>query len=266
MATATLDLWSLVRSRPQIDPHDLAVAVAQEAAEDPQDYRMRLLVRDSVEALKTYWGEPRVEHWLADCPERHKIMAICQEHFDEVGFPSIKKRLMDKTDPESIRQYFETLGFGLRQTVKIAVGGGCALILHGYVSRFTEDIDVVGEVPEEIRTKYQLLDELEKLHGLHMGHVQTHYFPQGWKERVHSFGVYNHLQVSLVDVYDVFLSKLFSARFKDMADLKVLLPQLDKPTLTRRFLDTCKGFLTAPRMKEIAAKNWQILFGEELPQ
>ena len=140
--------------------------------------------------------------------------AIRQEEFGEVGYPSIRKRLMDKTDPEAIRQYFGQLGYELRQTVRISVGGGIALILPGYVSRFTEDIDVVGDVPEEIRTKYRLLEELEKVHGLHMGHVQSHYFPQGWNDRVHSYGVYNHLQVSLVDVYDVFLSKLFSGRIK----------------------------------------------------
>jgi hypothetical protein len=48
--------------------------------------------------------------------------------------------------------------------------------------------------------------------------------------------------------------------------LKVLLPQLDKETLVRRFGETCKDFLPIDRLKEIAAKNWQVLFGEELPQ
>ena len=173
---------------------------------------------------------------------------------------------MEKTEPETIRQYLTQLGYELRSTVKIAVGGGCALILPGYVSRITEGIDVVGDVPEDIRAKHQLLDDLEKLHGLHMVHVQPHYFPKGWQDRVHSFGVYNHLQVALVDVYDVFLSKLFSARLKDFADLKVLLPQLDKDVLVRRFLTTCQDFLAAERMQELATKNWYILFGEELPQ
>jgi hypothetical protein len=266
MVAKILDLWSLVRGRPQIDPNDLADAVARQAAEEPLDYRTRLLIRDSVEALKGYWGSPRVERWLVENPSHEKIEAICGDKFDEVGFPSIRKRLMDKTDPETIRQYFQQLGFELRQTVQIAVGGGCALILPGYVSRFTEDIDIVGEIPTEIRTQYKLLDDLEKLHGLHMGHVQPHYFPSGWANRVHSFGVYNHLQVSLVDVYDVFLSKLFSVRMKDMGDLKVLLQHLDKGVLVRRLLDTCKDFMATARLKEIAEKNWQILFGEPLPQ
>lgn len=265
MALQTLDLWSLVRGRPQIDPRDLADAVVHQAAEESLDYRTRLLIRDSVDALRKYWGNNKTADWLVQSAFPEKIQSICEEDFAEVGFPSIKKRLMDKTEPDTIRQYFQTLGFALRAPLSIAVGGGCALILPGYISRFTEDIDIVGEVPAEIRSKFQLLDDLEKLHGLHMGHVQPHYFPQGWKERAHSFGVYNHLNVSLVDVYDVFLSKLFSARMKDMADLKVLLPQLEKDVLSRRFLATCKDFLSAPRLKEIAEQNWQILFGEELP-
>ncbi|MBI2807048.1 MAG: hypothetical protein HYX68_18860 [Planctomycetes bacterium] len=266
MVAKSIDLWSLVRGQPQIDPNDLAAAVVSQAAQEPRDYRTRLLIRDSVDALRDYWGNQRFDHWLVACPTRGNIVGICHAPFEEVGFPSIRKRLMDKLDPETIRQYFQQLGFSLRQTVKIAVGGGCALILPGYITRFTEDIDVVGEVPEDIRAEYQLLDGLEKLHGLHLGHVQPHYFPRGWQERVHAFGVYHHLQVALVDVYDVFLSKLFSARMKDVGDLKVLAPQLDKEIIARRFRETCHDFLAAPRLKELAENNWKILFGEELPQ
>ena len=128
MALKSRDLWSLVRgSGPQIDPHDLAEAVVQQAAEEPLDYRTRLLIRDSVDALKGHWGDQRVQRWLTECPSHDKIETICHEGFDEVGFPSIRKRLMDKTDPESIRQYFQKLGMMLRQTVQIAVGGGCRI-------------------------------------------------------------------------------------------------------------------------------------------
>ena len=266
MSPHTLDLWSLVRTRPQIDPRDLAECVIRQADQSDLDYRTRLLIRDSVDALKTVWGNAKVCDWLAQSPSAGKVSEICGEEFDEVGFPSIRKRLMERTEPATIRQFLSQLGHELRSIVKIDVGGGCALILSGFVSRFTEDIDVVGEVPVEIRTQFQLLEELEKVHGLHVGHVQPHYFPNGWRERVHSFGVFNHLQVSLVDVYDVFLSKLFSARMKDFADLKVLAPQLDKDILIRRFKTTCQEFLSAPRLLELAKKNWQTLFGEELPQ
>src|SRR5690242_6554894 len=105
MSTKTLDLWSLVRGRPQIDPNDLAAAVAAQAAAEPLDYRTQLLIRDSVDALKGYWGKPRVERWLGRVPLHDRIDSICRYEFDEVGFPSIRKRLMEKTDPKTVEQY-----------------------------------------------------------------------------------------------------------------------------------------------------------------
>src|SRR5438105_8024938 len=104
MAVDTLDLWSLVRGRPQIDPNDLADAVVQQAAEEPLDYRTRLLIRDSVDALAGYWGKQRVERWLTDCATHDKIDAICHDEYEKIGFPSIRKRLIAQTDPQTIEQ------------------------------------------------------------------------------------------------------------------------------------------------------------------
>lgn len=172
---------------------------------------------------------------------------------------------MNKTQPDAIRQYFEHLGQNFSKKLHLDIAGAVSLILSGYVERATSDIDVVGEIPAEIRSQHKLLDELENLHGLHLGHVQTHYFPKGWSERVHSFGLFRHLEVSLVDVYDVYLSKLFSARLKDLGDLKLLTPQIDKAILVERFTRTCADFLVVQRLRELATNNWRILFSEDLP-
>ena len=67
--------------------------------------------------------------------------------------------------------------------------------------------------------------------------MQSHYFPSGWQNRAHSLEPFGRLQVLLVDVYDVFLSKLFSARIKDLEDLLVLAPQLDKDDLVEKLKD-----------------------------
>ncbi len=265
MATQTLDLWTLVRKRPQIDPGDLADAVREQAKEADLDYRTRLLIRDSVEALTMYWGEAKVETWLAGCAEAVRIRAICRETFDKVGFPSLQRRLMDKTEPEEIRQFLRELGVRLRGSHRIYVAGSVALILPGYLVRHTDDIDVVGEVPKEIRDDHALVQSLQDIYGLHLGHVQPHYYPKGWQDRAHSLASFGRLQVFLLDVYDVFLSKLFSRRDKDRADLRVLLPQLDKDVLVRKFKETAGDFLAAQRLKEIATDNWHILFGENLP-
>jgi hypothetical protein len=266
MALQTLDLWSLVQDRPQIDPYDLADALASQVSEEHLDYRTRMLIRDSVDALRHFWGTKKADSWLAHCPFKERINAICQEDFDKVGFPSLRRRLMDKTKPEKIRQFFEYVGQKLPRPVRIYVAGSVALIVPGYISRHTEDIDVVGEVPEEIRNDHALTHKLEELFTLHFGHVQSHYYPMGWQERAHSLDSFENLQVSLLDVYDVFLSKLFSSRTKDQADLLVLAPQLDKTVLAKKLKTDAESFLAAPRLSEIASDNWQILYGEALPQ
>lgn len=266
MVARSPDLWSLTRFRPQIDPHDLTDAIVRQINTDDLDYRSRLLIRDSIDALRLFWGESRFASWLAACPRRQEIEAICREEFDKIGFPSIKKRIMDRTTPEQIRDYLETLGLRIRNDVRIYIAGSCALILPGFIDRGTEDVDLVDEVPKEIRDEHSLLDELEKVYSLRVGHVQRHYFPVGWQDRAHSYAHFSRLSVYLLDVYDVFLSKLFSARIKDLGDLRLLMPQIDKRLLVDRFQTTCSDFLSAPRLKELATGNWQILFKEDLPK
>lgn len=266
MATKTLDLWSLVRGRPQIDPHDLADAVAHQAAEEPLDYRTRLLIRDSVEALRTRWGNSRLNAWLASCSTSTKIGSILRESFEEVGFPSIGMRLMDKTDPETVRIYLTELSRHVRKPTRIEIGGVIALILPELLARNTEDIDVVDEVPKEIREKHDVLDNLKKRYGLHLGHFQQHYLPAGWSNRLHYYDTFGELQVYLVDPYDVFLSKLTSVREKDFDDMRLVKTQLDKTILTQRLKDTMQGTFATESLRERAQNNWKTLFGEPLPQ
>ena len=266
MVAEAPDIWKLTFGRPQVDPNDLAKAIVRQVAEADLDYRTRLLIRDGAEALRSFWGPVRWSDWLKNCSAREPLETICGEAFDEIGFPSLRRRLMEKTDPETIRQFLTRLGQHLRKPIKLYIAGSVALILPGYLSRQTEDIDVVDEIPKEIREDYAFLEVLQNDFGLHLGHVQTHYFPSGWMDRSHSFAAYNHLQVALLDVHDVYLSKLFSVRMKDMGDLRILTPQLEKEAIVRRLRESCGVFLTLPRLKQIAEDNWQVLFGESLPQ
>jgi hypothetical protein len=52
LETAAEDrLWSLVQWQPYVDAHDLAAAVDAVAQEKPDDFRTRVLLRDSLKAL-----------------------------------------------------------------------------------------------------------------------------------------------------------------------------------------------------------------------
>jgi hypothetical protein len=266
MVARTTDLWGLTQDRIHIDPRELTEAIEAQVASGDLDYRTRLLIRDSVKALRHYWGDDRVAAWLRQSRLGQEIEAICQGPWDDDrGFPSLMRRVMDVTKPETIQQFFNDLGHQIRRPLRLNVGGSVALILPGYLSRRTEDVDVVDELPHEIRSQHKLLDHLKEVHGLELAHFQRHYLPMGWEQRVHSLSPFDQLQVYLVDVYDVFLSKLFSARSKDRQDLKVLAPQLDKETLVRLLKQTTQSMLAAPGLREKAENNWAMLYGEPLP-
>src|SRR5688500_457181 len=81
MVAQAQDLWKLVWGKPQIDPNDLAAAVQDQAQRDDLDYRTRLLIRDSVDALKKHWGDRQVDEWMTRSPVKNRIQSICREEF-----------------------------------------------------------------------------------------------------------------------------------------------------------------------------------------
>jgi hypothetical protein len=187
------------------------------------DYRTRLLVSDSVATLERHWGRSAFGRWLRESPVGRRIETIRHEHFEEVGFPSLERRIKNGTGPELVKTFLRDLGSQLSEPVRLEAGGSMALILTGYLSRGTEAVDVVDEVPKQVRRlSAQTVNTLAKCYGLKLAHLQSHYLPDDWRARRHSFEELDRLRVHLVDAYDEFLSKLFSGRKKDCDDLLVL--------------------------------------------
>ncbi len=260
------DLWEVVWGKPQVDPHALADAVGRAALGEPAlDYRTRLLIRDSVRALQRRWGPEGLERWLRRLPARDAVERICREAFAEVGFPLLQEVLVDRTDPETVRQFFRELGVRLHRPARLVVGGSIALILPGLLQRATQDIGVVDEVPEEIRREHALLDELSRSYGLQLTHFQSRFLPAGWDARVQTLKPFGQLQAALVGPLDVFLSKLFSGRRKDLDDLRVLLPGLDRAAVLRRLGESCAALLGDPALRRQAEQNGYVLTGGALP-
>lgn len=261
---AAHDLWSLLRSRHAIDPDDLAGAISVQIAAAPPDYRTRLLLRDALLALKEHWPADRFDAWLSKLPQLAR--AVLAERFeDQTGFPSLKKRIMNVTQPEQVQRFLRELGTLLPQRRRIVIGGSIALILATDLSRHTEDMDVVDEVPVEIRSLHGALDSLAQRYGLRITHFQSHYLPSGWASRTRSLGLFGNLEVHLVDVYDVCVSKLMSPREKDLDDLRQLADRLDRSALERRVIESAGAHLADAKLAAVAQRNWYILFGQELP-
>lgn len=173
---------------------------------------------------------------------------------------------MESTKAEDVKEFLREIGTRLDKTLSVSIGGSVSLILQDRLARKTEDIDIVDEVPREIREQHALLERLEKRYGLHVGHFQSHYLPSGWQSRLHTIESMGRLQVRLIDPLDVFLGKLTSIREKDLDDLRALKSQFDKTVIVERMKATMESTFASHELKKRATQNWYILFGEDLPQ
>jgi hypothetical protein len=250
-----------------VDAELLACAIENELLSVQLDYRTRQLIRESVLALRQHWGETRVQHWMNALAKRDQLAALLNSRdFDqEPGFPSLPRRIVDAVKPQTIENFLRELSQHIHKPTRLVIGGAIALILRGAVSRATEDIDLVNEVPEVIREQHEPLSRLTQRFGLRLAHFQSHYLPTGWERRLRSFGVFGELEVWLIDEYDVLLGKLFSKREKDRDDLREAFRTIDKSTFEQHLHDAGAALLADARSREAAKENWYVLFGEQLP-
>jgi hypothetical protein len=263
MSQEITPLWSLHRSQ-YVEASRFLAAMEDQIDRNDLDYRSRLLIRDGLNAVENQWGVPRLKAWLDQSRHKDRLQAIRQEEFERVGFPSFQKRVMDFTNTETIESVFRTIGVHVRKPIKLVIGGSVALMLPGLVSRHTEDIDVVDELPPELRNEHRFLDSLKERFGIVLAHFQSHYLPPHWENRTHWHGEYENLTVYLVDAIDVFVSKLFGARDKDQSDLQVLIGQLDRQAILERITNHCQPLLADAKLREQAIQNWYILTGDRV--
>jgi Nucleotidyltransferase of unknown function (DUF6036) len=267
--TQTIDspLWALALGGQPIDATSLANAVESELAhpEENLDFRTRLLIRDSLTALAHHWGEEKLNRWRNRLSHADILNRVLSADLGEAGFPSLTRRIMDTTKPETVLQFLRELGMSCPQPTRLEIGGAIAAILAGILSRHTEDIDVVDEIPVVIRSQHDKLHELADRFGVRLTHFQSHFLPSGWRNRLQHFDQFGDLEILLVDAIDLFVGKLFSARTKDRDDLRAMARHLDKTAIENRLRDSAGSLIAEPRLKQFATDNWFIIYGQPLP-
>jgi hypothetical protein len=255
------DPWALVWGQPVIDADRLAAAIEHDLLTTPDaDFRTRLLIRDAVRALRSFWGKTRFARWLANSPAGATVGAILAEDLGPTGFPAIRRRLVVNDAAVRVGQIFDLLGRNIHDRVEADVAGSIPTLIRGLTARPTADIDFVDEVPAEIRKQRAALRKIRADYGLTLGHVQSHYLPAGWRERRRHLGDYGGLRVYLVDEYDIFVSKLSSKQEKHLQDLRVLAGALDKETARRRLFTSGQAFLEDPLQRPQIEENWRFIY------
>jgi hypothetical protein len=261
----TPDAWQLVWGQPHIDSATLVAAIEAELQQNLHpDYRTRLLVRDAMKAIRSFWGARKFARWLNSSQVAECIRAILDEPLAEEGFPYIRRRLVNSIQSAQIEQIFTLLGQAVHERIEVYVAGSIPTLIKGLTARPTEDIDIVDEVPSEIRKQKAVLRKIQTDYGLNLGHVQSRYLPSGWQDRRQFLGDFGGLRVYLVDPYDIFVSKLSSKKEKHKDDLRVLATKLDKEIAKGRLLRDGQAFLTDPRQRPQIEENWRFIFQEPL--
>ena len=90
---------------------------------------------------------------------------------------------MDHIDSTQLSQIFDLLGRDIHDRIEIHIAGSVPTLIRGLTARPTDDINLVDEVPIEIRPQRAVLRKIESEFGLKLGHVQSHYLPTGWRDR-----------------------------------------------------------------------------------
>jgi hypothetical protein len=259
------DLWELVWGQPYIDAARLARAIESDLKDaSVPDFRSRLLVRDAAKAVRSFWGAKKFDRWLGTSSAGESIRRILNEDLGETGFPFIRRRLVASIGLIEVEQIFDLLGRKIHDRIEVNIAGSIPTLMKGMTSRPTADIDFVDEVPAEIRKQRGVLKKIEDGYGLKLTHVQSHYLPPNWEQRRHYLGDYGGLRVYLVDEYDIFVSKLSSAREKHKQDIRVLARVLDKETARRRLLTEGMVFLDEPKLRRRIEENWRFIYQEPL--
>lgn len=256
-----VDLWTLVQTPGYIDEGEVLPAMRRTLAEEPEpDYRTRLLIHEALMCLQERMGRTETHERLSGIEV--ELLDNFERECDR-GFSSLRGRIVKAVTPQVILQMLQDLGRHIRQPTSIDVGGSCSLILNRLLVRQTDDLDIVDELPEAIRTQPLLVDELARRYGLRPTHFQSHYVPTGWRLRRRSVGRFGSLDVFTIDPIDVVTGKFFSRRTKDMDDLVALWPKLDTEAVRQRLADSTTDLRKVAGLEEEAVARWKILTREE---
>jgi len=262
-------LWGLIMA-PTIDPATLTRGIESALMRENLDWRTMQLIKEGWDALEQAAGSAMLDRYLLNGTAheiRETILARTsgvENCHGEIKFPSLKERLMTHLSPVFLGQFLRELGTRITRPTTITMGGAASLVLQGLISRATEDIDLVDEVPVEIREEHQMLEELSSRYGLRIAHFQSHYLPERWQTRTADFGTFGKIHLRLVDPHDIIAGKVYSPRPKDLDDFRLLAPSLDNQRLRELVIRGLSSLWSSNETRQRAIQNWYVVYGENL--
>lgn len=258
------ELWGLIWCRPEVDPDALAGALVKALGADEPDFRTRLLIRDSADALERYWGTDRWMAYLRDGADRECLEEIREEDLGPPKFHFDGARIRRATTPRMIEDYLRDLGASMPRGSRFKIGGRSALILAERLSRAARRVVVVVDDLDAGLGDRSLIGPLKKRHLLELRRQAPGDLPSGWPARIRSLGEFGNLQVDVLDPWDVLVGDLFSGRADDLVDLRLVKPAIDQDDFAEWVSSTSAGLQRDEAKRADAERKWYILYGDPL--
>jgi hypothetical protein len=234
------ELWKLPFGEPEIDPYRLEKAVAGSALSDSLDFRTRLLIHDSLVALRDYWGDRRFSEWLASRASSRQLEHILNDaELAPPGFRSIRKRLAKATKRAVALRYIRRLSRDVDQPTRLHVGGRAALVLMLRLSRRLKREDFAD--------------------------AHSHLLPDSWKDRVSPFRTLGNMKVMLLDPIDILVGLLFTPDDGGKDVFRNVARQFGRAALEARLISSAGNLIAEAKLREQAEHTWYIVFGDRLP-
>ena len=121
---------------------------------------------------------------------------------------------------------------------EVVLAGGAALLLGGWVSRGTNDGDVIASAPKLSTMRAAIAEVAEELDlseaWLNDGAVAwADALPRDYAARLHLVGTFGNLTVRRLDRRDLVVRKVLAQRDQDREDLRALAPTADEIAFVR---------------------------------
>lgn len=130
----------------------------------------------------------------------------------------IKKQLVDRIhDMEEVAKVFKV------QPFDIFLLGGAACILGGYTNRATRDFDFI-----DLNYSAQLGRVFVQLRDFDMLEYESTLISPKYQERAIKFNAFQYINVYLLSIEDIIVSKIIRLQSKDIEDIDELIKIADK--------------------------------------
>ncbi len=176
-----------------------------------------------------------------------------------------------KTIPQPWLSFLLEIDAFVGEPVQLHCLGGFVVTVVNGLDRPTSDLDTLSLTGHSTEL-FQFAGEGSKIsqrYGLYLDRVGITTLPENYEDRLSEVfaGSFEHLQIFVLDPYDVALAKIERNGDTDREDVRHLarVVPFDLEVLSQRYRDELRAYLGNPKREDLTLKLWLEMIQEDRP-